>query len=134
MNKLLMYPLTFMFILMVFAMFYSDQNYNQYVISPGSNQGVSFNLSSMTTIMAVLAIAITAAGAVGFNILGSGMSVYSQKLIFNSILFGGIWVALSINSSLLIFSDAYHIAGVLWVMLSITYLLGMGVEINTSAS
>lgn len=133
MNKILLFPLTFMFVLMVFAMLYSEQSYNQYVLSPGSNNVVNFNIDSMTTITGILVLAITAGAAVGFNILGSGLTTYSQKLIFNSILYGGIWVALTINSSLIIFSDSYHITGLLWLALSIVYLLGMGVEINNSS-
>lgn len=156
MNKLLIFPMAFMVVLAMFAMFYTTQSYYGSVDEKGSpiyQYGKSYNdltpeekallnysanqaqngkisLQNLISIVAILALAITLAGAAGFNIFGSGLSVFTQKLIFNSVLFGGIWACLSINSYLVLFKDGVGIAAIIWIILTLMYVLGIGIQID----
>ncbi len=96
------------------------------------DNSVNVNLQNTNSILALLVFVFGIAGISGLHILGSGLSVFTQKLIFNSGLFGGIWAALSINNSLVLFKDPWSMGEIFWSFLTIIYVLGIGVEIDMS--
>lgn len=156
MNKLLMFPLTFMLILSIFCIFFSGKVYSGYITKTGESEvsshtseqwsdiewalyNASFeanarkhavSLQNMYTVLALLTLAFALAGIAGLKLFGSGLSVFSQLLIFNATLYGGIWACLTLNSIQVIFKDGFNIGSVIWTMLTIFYVLGMAVQIN----
>jgi hypothetical protein len=52
----------------------------------------------------------------------------SQSLIFNGILFGGLWACLTAVSADMLFE--FVITQMLWVFLTISYIIGMGIHLN----
>jgi hypothetical protein len=149
MNKLLIFPMGFMFVLTLFSLLYvggtytaDSQNYSSqqgfqtdnktgYVTIPTAKQQ-TFNISTATGIMLILTIAIAIGIVAGIKVLGSGLSDPSQSMIFNGILFGGLWACLSIVSSQFLFDTMP--ATMLWMTLTIVYIIGMGIHLNPSGS
>jgi len=159
MNKLLIFPMAFMLILAIFAMLNVNQVYYGQIDEKGTPlylgnktyddltdfqkaivdyqaeqaaMSGKITLQSLITIVAILTLALALAGVAGIHIFGSGLSTFSQKLIFNAALFGGIWACLSINSYLILFKDSIGIASMVWVILTFMYVLGMGIQIDAS--
>ena len=56
--------------------------------------------------------------------IGSGLSDTSQKMLFDSVLFGGIWACLSVASIDFMFVNAY--TSILWLVLTMIYIIGVG--------
>lgn len=141
MNKLLIIPLTFMLITTIIGMLY-DPNFdfltsqtavgnstiggnNTTVNVPGSGT-FSINIDSSAAIMAIMACAIGVGVIAGFSLFGSGLSDTSQTILFNSVIFLGLWGVLSLFASNLIFVDT--VLTVLWIGLTIIYLIGLSIH------
>jgi len=146
MNKLLIFPLGFMFILTIFTSLYAGGTFTGYSEDySGTGEGGSimnqttyvhtptagsyhFSIVSASAVLLILSAAIIAGAAVGFHVLGSGLTETSQKYIFNSILFLGLWAILTVVSSMYIFYNT--IATALWISLTVMYVIGYGTEMN----
>jgi hypothetical protein len=150
-NKLLVFPLAFMFLLTIYSVVdtgshgtgYSEDYKNSTGLKTDSKTGYvdvpnagskSFSIwdnnagASMVIFIAAIAIGVIA----GIKILGSGLSGLSQSMIFNSVLFLGLWACLSVIAGVYLFSQ--EMTGILWVGLTTVYIIGMGIHINGSAT
>lgn len=152
MNKLLMFPLAFMFILTIYATVYSGTysgtgHSADYTNQSGTEiQGESgtveipnadtqdFNIwdSGAGYAMVILVAAIAIGIVAGIKILGSGLSDMSQGMIFNGILFLGLWSCLTIVSSAFLFYT--EIVTILWMFITMIYIIGLGIHLNGNAA
>lgn len=147
MNKMMLIPLGFMLILTMFAAMYTgnmssgtgttDDYSNSSGINTTEGSGYvdvpsggshTFNIFSTEGVIAILIAAIAVTIVAGIKVLGSGLNDMSQNLIFNGILFGGLWACLTIISSTMLFGYVY--TELLWVFLTVTYIIGMGIHLN----
>jgi len=93
----------------------------------GSN--LIFGISLTEGIMASLVAIMAFGGAIGIKVLDSGISEFSQKIIFNGSFYGGLWAIFSILSYGLI--SAIPVFGwFLWFIISLIHLLGIIQVIN----
>ena len=147
MNKMMLIPLGIMLVLTMFVAIYTGQmttgtgtteDYsNSSGIDTGEGTGYvdipsggshTFNIWSTEGVVAILITAIAVGIIAGIKVLGSGLSDMSQSLIFNGVLFGGLWACLSIVSSTIFFINP--ITEIFWVFLTISYIVGMGIHLN----
>lgn len=150
MNKMMIIPLAIMLILTIFAFTYSGTQ-KVYDVSdediPVSGGNLSVNNTTTEVevpgiilkevdiwgvgIIIFLTVAISVGVLLGLGILGSGFSVFSQKLVFSAILFIGLWGVLSVVCEPLIMSEGMGSFGTLsWIGLTFTYVLGFGFMIE----
>lgn len=139
MNKLLIIPLAVMLLLSVFVIMYSaepetyDYETDTYTTNITINDttstievpkagDMSINLLGGGLII-FLGLVIAVATISGFSVFGSGLSVFSQRLIFLSAIFLGLWGALSYISYSYI-TDAGTFGTILWLGLTFIYILG----------
>lgn len=150
MNKLLMFPMGFMFVLSIVAVittnatFLSDptEDYEHQTgtIIQGDTGNITvpnagshtFNMWLATGAMVILVIAISVGIIAGLNILGSGLSPVSQTMIFNATLYGGLWACLSVVSRDYLFTTT--ILTLLWISITVIYILGIGSEMTGNSS
>ena len=92
----------------------------------------SFELWKIVTIMAILAAAIIAGILSGLNILGSGFNELSQKFIFDSIFFLGLWAALTLIAEEYLLGSLFQM--LIWVFLTFMYIIGMGLQMSDASS
>jgi len=79
---------------------------------------------TMTTGIVAIIISAIALGLIGIHILGSGLSDFSVKIIWNGIVFYGLWTIFSVLALTAII--AIPIFGVLlWFFLTLFYSLGV---------
>jgi hypothetical protein len=149
MNKLLIFPMSFMFLLTIFSTVYTGVYYSGQSSDYSSQSGTeiqgetgtveipsggieTYNIWESGTgyAMIILIGAITVGIIAGIKILGSGLSDPSQSMIFNGILFLGLWACLTVISSQFLFDSA--IAIILWISLTMIYVIGLGMHINPS--
>jgi len=149
MNKLLIFPLAFMFILTLFSAVYENETYTGYSDDYSPAEGIiignetgevtipsaqpqSFNIWGVTGALVIIVAAIAVGIIAGITVLGSGISERSQSLIYNGILFLGLWSCLTIISSRF-FLDSL-IPTLFWISLTIIYILGLGIHMSNSDS
>jgi hypothetical protein len=145
MNKLLLFPLAMLFILSLFVFLESavqpsgtsDDYTNtsgitidedeRYVEIP-SAEPQTFNIWG-TSGPVVIVIAAIAVGIIsGISFLGSGLSPLSQSMIFNSIVFFGIWTCLTVVSASLMFENIVMI--IIWLCLTMMFMLGLSIHLT----
>lgn len=141
MNKLLLFPIAVMFILTIFSSIFSDEYYSgstpdhsstgEIVVDNSTTEitvpeggSHSFNIWGISGAMVILTIAVTVGILLGIHVVGSGISDTSQKMVFSSILFLGLWTYLSIVSAEFFFALA--ITTIAWVGLTMIFILGVG--------
>src|SRR4030042_352095 len=145
MNKLLLFPLAFMFLLSIFSFattgitfLGSTENYsdeNEIVINgsgttveiPGAD-AQTFNIWSDAGAMVIVLASITIGILSGVTFLGSGISERSQSLIFNAVLFIGIWACLTVVSGAYLFQ--HNILSILWLGLTTIFVIGLGIHMG----
>lgn len=146
MNKLVLFPLTFMFLLSVYAIVnfidvtpegYEDEDVLGFTGDDGGydidTYGTkSFNLWKIATIIGILAAAIIAGILSGFNLLGSGFNELSQKYMFDSIFFLGLWAALTLIAEDYLLGSIFQM--LIWVFLTFIYVIGMGLQMSDATS
>lgn len=146
MNKLIMFPLTFMFLLGVYAVIdtvnvTSDDYEHEFTLNYTGEDGEigidtygtkSFDLWKIVTIMAILGAAIIAGILSGLNILGSGFNELSQKFIFDSIFYLGLWAALTLVAEDYLLGSLFQM--LIWVFLTFMYIIGMGIQMSSPSS
>lgn len=147
MNKLLIFPLGIMFMLTVYAVAYTGDTAtgNSENFSDASHIGVNgtadfgevniqketFNIWGATGAMVILIASIGVGIVAGIKLLGSGLSDTAQTLIYQSILFLGLWACLSVMTSQIMFAES--IITFVWVGLTIMFIIGLGLHFNQSA-
>lgn len=143
MNNMLVIPLFLLIIVGSFSqLWYYDatdfsssdnpytQDINETQIQNGTEanlelEGASLNLDFGMTIglIAVIAGAI-ALGLIGINVFGSGLSDFSVKIIWNGIVFYGLWSVFSVFAFNAIIS--IPLFGLMfWFILTVVYSLGV---------
>jgi len=143
-NKMMLFPLGFMFLLSVYAVMHTGAtfegttgNYSSQEIEIGGEPGdiyieeagsYSFDIWDIGGAYIILAAAISVGILAGVKVLGSGLSTMSQSLIFNGILFIGLWACLSIVASDFFFSGTIFL--IIWVCLTSIYTIGMGIHMT----
>jgi len=141
-NDFIFYPLFIIIIVSVFTQLYyndnvifgSDKNQSQTLVGNQTlneeeskfelEQG-SLSLSfDMTMGLVAIIVSAIALGLIGLNILGSGLRDSSVKIIWNGIVFYGLWTIFSVLSYSSIASIPNF--GVLfWFMITFIYSLGV---------
>lgn len=147
MNKLLMFPLAFMFLLSVFTFAYtgitlkgSSQDYSDQggvtvqnesgsvdIPQAGSHEyniWESDSIGALVILLSAIAIGIVA----GITVLGSGLKEFSQSLIFQSILFLGLWACLTVITSYFMFQN--EITSIFWISLTTIFVMGFGIHVT----
>lgn len=156
MNKLMSIPLFFMFILCIISVAYGivpdesstleiDTNENPParhiwnlwgLIDTSAESDESrfqFSLWIGAGAIGILVAAIAIASASGITVLGSGLTEYSQRSLFNGIVYLGLWGVLSLASFTMIVFDESGIGWIIWTVLTLMYLLGYVQEQNYGA-
>lgn len=143
MNKLILFPLAFMFLLTLYSSVYggssslgATEDYSHFngITINGETSNVStplagsqeFSIWDIQGAIVILIIAIAIGIVFGFNILDSGFSPESQRYIVISILFMGLWVSLTVMSKNYLFDS--NMTMMLWIGLTISYVIGIGDE------
>ena len=144
MNSLIVYPLIILFIVGGFSQLYNftnvDLSYEGSLtdIESGGNQTLDeteqelrqemkdavFNVNMVTGFI-VLIISIVVVGVLaGLRVLGSGLSEYSVKLIYNSTTYYGLWGIFSVLGFTLFSNIPYSFGLFFWFGLTLVYSLG----------
>lgn len=149
MNKLLILPLAFMYLVSIFVFLVtaiqpsgssidlSDSGQieinetgstktGDIQIPSGGSQ--SFNLWQIGGIMAVLLLAISLGIVASIGVLGSGLGSLGENIIFNSILFLGIWACLTVVSSELMFDNM--IMTIVYMVMTMMFVTGLGMQMS----
>lgn len=147
MNKLILIPVAFMLLLTLFAFTYTGIQFTG-ISSDNSNvSGITidgeptqveidnagsyeFNIWSTAGIILILTAATAVGIVAGLSVLGSGISVLSQKMLFDSVLFGGLWACLSAATVGIVFGNQF--VALLWMVLTIMYVIGIGSHMTSS--
>lgn len=142
MNSFIVYPLL---ILVVIGSFYQIYTYGDVDLSSSGSQSQelignqtlneaeseleleqgSLSLDfNMTVGLVAVIIGAIALGLIGINVLGSGLSDFSVKIIWNGIVYYGLWTVFSVLAFNLIIG--IPIFGILlWFFLTFFYSLGV---------
>lgn len=137
MNKLMIFPMSFMFLLTAFAVVSTGIHYTaNYTYKTGSTSEQTTENFDIWAIGVGAGVILTAALAVavimGFNFFGTGFNETSQVMTFNAILYGGLWAGLSIAAARFLFSDI--IISLFWIILTFLYVLGLGMQITSGST
>lgn len=146
MNKILMFPLAIMLLLTIFSVLYTGEEYITDTIDMseidsmqlnGTDTGGAdltvgesqeFDMWGLEGALLILIIAIAIGTVAGIKVLGSGLSDESVHILFSSTVFLGLWGVLSIVSIDFMFSVIYTV--MLWLVLTIMYVIGVTISIN----
>ena len=79
---------------------------------------------NMTTGLVIIIAVATVLGLIGLNVLGSGLSDRSVKIIWNGIVYYGLWAIFSVFAIAGVLSIPYF-GGFLWFLLTFIYTLGV---------
>jgi len=142
MNKFIYYPLFILFLITIFTQLINIGN-TSFGYEGSQEQGISgtqtlnetentlevaggslsldYNLT--VGIVAIIVSAIVL-GLIGINVLGSGLPDFSVKIIWNGIIFYGLWAIFSVTGYNF-FASIPVIGVVLWVALTLVYGLGV---------
>jgi hypothetical protein len=149
MNKLLLFPLIFLFILTVVSFIFTsalytsettnytelsgvtiDDEEKEIEIDESTQQTVDIWDASQFIIIIVIALGVSIVAGIQF--IGSGLTILSQKMLFNSIVFMGLWGCLSLISADLLFINSY--TSLSWIILTVCYFIGFGAHVSESDS
>ena len=142
---MVLFPIGFLLVLILFAISYTGEQFSSEPTEDFSNVSgnvggedtyvevegggsYSFNIWDTAGAIIILTIATSAGIVAGFNILGSGMSDTSQGMIFDAILFGGLWGCLS--AIVMYFMFANTLTTLLWSVITIIYIIGIGAHMG----
>jgi len=143
MNKFIYYPLILLFMITVFTQLINigsldfDYEGSQEQGLEGSQTlnaetstlelesgslSLDYTLSTGIIIITVSAIAL---GLIGLNVFGSGLSSFSVKIIWNGIVFYGLWLIFSVTGFNFFSSIPHYVGAVFWIGLTLVYSLGV---------
>lgn len=150
MNKLILIPLTIMLMLTVINITYDPSAHynsntteintetnvtingsNTHIETPGAGSQ-AFSLDSASLVLIILITALAVGIVAGINVFGSGLSDTSQRFIFNSVSFLGLWGVLTIVTGTLIFTAPLLV--LLWIVLTIILVIGLAIHIGAGGS
>jgi hypothetical protein len=132
MNKLILFPLLFLFLLSVFTnIFATTATTNSTMEVPHAGQRW-FDLGSPSSILIILTVALAVGMISGFTFLGSGFSDFSQTLMFDFAIFIGIWACLTIIASEYLFDNI--VLTTLYLILTFIYVIGVGMSASQGSS
>jgi hypothetical protein len=98
----------------------------------GTTTHISGNLFDSSWFWGILVAALIASIASGIQVFGSGMSEYSQRNLFISIMWGAIWAFLTVGTGTLLLNSTFgNIGYLIYGSLTICYIIGV---IHTSES
>ena len=147
MNKLLVFPIGIMFFISMFLLAsasvapetssedYSDvsgisiDGNNRTVLIPAA-ETQTLNIWLITGALIVVVAGIAVGIVAGITVLGSGVSVLSQKIIVVSFIYLGIWGCLTVITATIMLSDS--ILTLIWFALSFIFSLGLSSELTGS--
>lgn len=145
MNSLMLFPLGIMFVLTIITSMYTSETYlgtsgdfnsdddiiinEDGVNKTGSidipeTESQTFDIWDSTGAMLILTAAIAAAILAGITVLGSGLSDRAQGIIFDGILYLGLWACLTIVARELIFAITFSM--IIWVIITTMFIIGLG--------
>jgi hypothetical protein len=133
MNKLMIIPLAFMLILTIISVAYTGVTLTNSINNttiPGA-EPQSFDIWGLQGALIILIAAVAVGTVAGINILGSGLSDTSQRMIFNSVLYIGLWAVLTVVTSTLVFGSGI-IFLMLYIVMTIMFVIGFAGETNSS--
>ena len=150
-NKLMFFPLGLMFLITAYSIIASGETYEGetddwsesgemtingtigddtgYAIIPEADP-LNINLWFAGAALILLTAAVAVGVASGFSILGSGLTTFSQKLLFNVILYLGLWAALTVVSSTFFFDTP--LLTLSWMGITTMYVAGVGLQMTSS--
>lgn len=142
MNSFIFYPLVILLTISLFTQFYyydtatfdSDETQTQNLVANQTLNGTSQELEleqgsldlgfNMTYGLVAVIVSAIALGLIGLNVLGSGLSDFSVKIIWNGIVFYGLWLIFSVLSySSIVSIPTFGI--IFWFLLTFVYTLGI---------
>jgi len=146
MNKIMLFPLFFLVLLTFFVSINSATHYigetpdyseiggeQMYinetpssVVELSSAGPIEVNIWGLAGAILTLFAAISIGIISGLNVFSTGLSVESQKLLFQGTLFLGLWGTLSIAIVELISSSQW--ITLFWIMLTIMFAVGFGMD------
>jgi len=145
MNKMMVFPLAFLLILSIFSAINTGITYTGHSQDMSDIDGFVIN-DSETTISVpeaeeqefdiwqgtyAIFIVVTAMGIgiiAGITVLGSGLKDYSAKLMFDGILFLGLWTCLSVVTIMYMFMNVF--TTLFWIGLTVMYTIGVGNQMS----
>jgi len=149
MNKLFVFPLAFMYLVSIFVFLDTaiepsgtspdfsdsdqitinedgvDKNSTVQIPSAGS---YTFNLWETAGILYILLTAVALGVVASIGILGSGLSGLGQNLIFNSVLFLGMWACLTVVSAEFMFEN--FIMTLIYMVMTMMFVTGLGMHMS----
>lgn len=146
MNKLIAIPLAIGIMCMIISMFggvvqpdidIQQPSYGKAIIDGEeviveipNQEEKSFSMTDPAGIVAILLIAIAVGIVAGITVLGSGISEYSQSIIFVTTVYLAVWGLLSIGI-LDLTGQIPVVSNLLWIFLTLLYTLGVVQEVKT---
>lgn len=85
---------------------------------------VVFSIDGITGAIVILIVIVTIASVIGIQILGSGLSDASVRVITAVLVYSGLWGVLSVLSGSLIFSIEVF-GSVIYIVLTLFYVIGV---------
>jgi hypothetical protein len=88
-------------------------------------------MDALSGTLLIIIIAITIVAVIGLRIFDSGLSEHSIKVISTGLLYGGIWLSLSVLGYGML--NAIPVFGsILWVILTLMYSIGVINKFNST--
>lgn len=135
MKSLIYFPITVLFVFMLFSMvntgtisegygysYQAGSTFNGTIIENDEQKDleipvgdIKLEVSPVQGMLLIMATIITVGGLIGIRFLGSGLSVFSQIIITKGLFYYGTWTILSIL--------AYKLISELWIVGSFIYLI-----------
>lgn len=112
---------------------YDDLNdfNNAWDVNLTEPKDVIVNLMDTNVLWGAIVLILGSGVAFGVSVIGSGLSEFAQRALFVSLLYGTFWAFLSITTYDVLMNGVLDIFGTLiYFMLTITYIIGMGVEVT----
>lgn len=91
------------------------------------------DINGMTAGIALLIAALAVGVVAGIKVLGSGLSDLSQRMIFLTVVYYGIWSIFSVFAWDVI-SDMLTLGIMLWLVMTISYTLGFAKEVTSGGA
>ena len=149
MNYLLVFPLGILLTLTVFSVAFSGQtllgtmdeevNFSDLdgITINGTDSGSvelpqvpnqKFDVWSLKGALVILAIALVLGAIAAINVIGSGLNDEGTQIIFNAIIYLGLWACLTVMALDLLMTP--EIVFLFWIVLTFMYVIGVAMEIN----
>ena len=146
MNKLLLFPLTVLFLMSIFTAVFTETFYSADSPDYSSDENITvggetgsvdipnagshtYNMWGLGGAVVILTVALTVGILAGIHVIGSGLSDTSQKMMVSGIMFGGLWACLTVISGTTFFSTTT--SQLCWFGLTFVYVLGFGLHMTT---